>query len=217
MDNKILVNNIKKLCLENNISISTLEKEMFMSPGLISRWTKNTPALDRIMEIANYFHVSLDSLVEGTNDENNNNNQNVDRLLSILYNKTRDAEVVWRIYDTKNTENDAVSKKIASVINSKSMDCFYCNVNNGNFILMVNYINEEYDLSLYVLADQYSEPVKKCSGNEKLYKLYDYLSKLYFDQLNNIKTENFIDDFINQSSSISQNNKITLLKSVVNE
>ncbi|MBD5395902.1 MAG: helix-turn-helix transcriptional regulator [Lachnospiraceae bacterium] len=218
MDNKILVNNIKKLCSDNNISISALEKEMYMSPGLISRWTKNTPAIDRVVEIAKYFHVSLDTLIGNASNEIENNNKNINRLLLGLYNKTHNVEIKWQIFNPKYAEDGLVNKKISSIISPKNADCFYCNVNGGNFILIVNYNDEEKDLSLYVLADPNSTPKAICYDNEKLNNIYDYLNKLYSEQLNDIKTNNFIDDFINQSNnSLSSNGKITVLKNVVNE
>ena len=68
MNNQLLVNNIKKLCKDRNVSISTLEKDLFMSPGLISRWAKTTPTLDRVVEIANYFHVYVDYVVDNTKE-----------------------------------------------------------------------------------------------------------------------------------------------------
>lgn len=217
MDNKILVSNIKKLCSDNNISISTLEKEMFMSPGLISRWAKNTPAIDRVAEIANYFHVTLDTLIGNTNNENANDNKNINRLLAALYNRTHKVDIKWQIFNPKYTEDSLVNKKISSVANQKNSDCFYCNVNGGNFILTVNYNDEDIELSLYVLADPNSTPQSICCDNDKLSNIYDYLNRLYSNQLNDIKTNNFINEFIDESSNLSSNGKITVLKNAVNE
>ena len=217
MDNKILVNNIKKLCLDNDISISALEKEMYMSPGLISRWTKNTPALDRIIDIANYFHVSLDVLVGNANEEKINDNKKIYRMLLTLYNKSRDAEIEWQIFNPETAEDTILTQKISSIVNPNNMDCFFCNINAGSFILTINYSENENELSLYVLADQNSIPELTCSDNEKLSKLYEYLSKRYSKQLNTIKTDNFIDEFISQYNNILSDGKITVLKSAVND
>lgn len=213
MNNQILVNNIKKLCKENNVTISVLERELFMSPGLISRWTKNMPALDRVIEIANYFNVSLDTLIGNANDEKSDEDKNIERLILTLYNKSVDAEIEWQVFNPSNAEDSISTKKISSIINS-NMDCFFCNVNNGYFILTVTYNNEEKQLSLYVLADQYSLPESKCSKNEKLYNLYSYLMKRHSKLLNKIKTKNFIDDFLKQDNTDSN---IAVLKTVVNE
>lgn len=214
MNNQILVNNIKKLCKDNGITPSVLEKELFMSPGLVSRWTKNMPALDRIIEIANYFNVSLDTLIGNANDEKDNNDINIERLISTLYNKSIEIEIEWQIFNPNNAQDNIITKKILSIAND-NIDCFFCNVNDGYFILTVTHNEEKKELSLYVLADKYSFPEIICRKNEKLYNLYNYLLKRYSKHLNKIKTNNFIDDFLNQNNT-GNNHNITLLKAVVN-
>lgn len=213
MNNQILVNNIKKLCKENNVTISVLERELFMSPGLISRWTKNMPALDRVIEIANYFNVPLDTLIGNANDDKNNDDKKIERLTSALYNKSIEAEIEWQIFNPNNIEDNIGNKKISSILDN-NMDCFFCNVNEGYFILTITHNEDDKKLSLYVLADQYSHPELKYSKNDKLCNLCNYLLKRYSKQLNNIKTNNFIDDFLKQEST---NSNIAVLKTVVNE
>lgn len=217
MNNQTLVNNIKKLCKDNNISTSMLEKELLMSPGLISRWSKNMPTLDRVMEIANFFHVSLDELIGNANDEQGSDNRNINKLIVTLYNKSVEAEIEWQVFNPVNASDGINTKKIASIINLKNMDCFFCDVNNGNFILTITYNGKEKDLALYVLADQYSFPELRCSNNEKLNNLYRYLLKRLSNQLNKIKTNNFINDFINQNNNVISKDNITVLKTAVNE
>lgn len=219
MNNQILVNNIKKICKDKNISISILEKDLFMSPGLISRWTKTTPALDRVLEIANYLQVSLDTLI-GNANETTNNDKAINHLLLKLYNKTINAEIEWQIFNPNNVNESLHTKIISSIITENNMDCFYCNVNNGSFILTIVYNDSQKDLSLYVLADQNSIPELKCSDNEKLYNLYNYLLKRLSKQLNTMKTNNFINDFLNQNDDdASLPNNVTILKlsNAVNE
>lgn len=214
MNNLTLVNNIKKLCKDNNVSISTLEQDLNLSPGLISRWVKSTPAFDKILEIANYFHVSLDDLVGNTNSEKDTDDVSMTRLLLTLHNKSIEADIEWHVYNPAKTE-DIVSTKISSIINAKTDDCFYCNVNGGSFILKIRHNNKENELSLYVLPDQFSFPELKCSDNENLYNLYNYLLKRLSKRLNTIKTNNFINKFINETANLSTNN-ITIMPNAVN-
>lgn len=58
-----LVDKIKKLCEERNMSVPTLEKEFGFGYGSIYRWDTNTPSIDRVQKVADYFGVSIDSLV----------------------------------------------------------------------------------------------------------------------------------------------------------
>ncbi len=95
MDGSLLVENIRALCKKNKISITKLEADLFLSPGLISRWSRNVPALDKIMDIADYFNVSLDELVghsKGASDLTG-------RLLITLENRTLSADITWEILD----------------------------------------------------------------------------------------------------------------------
>ena len=137
MNNQILVNNIKKICKDKNISISVMERDLFMSPGLISRWTKTTPALDRVLEIASYLQVSLDTLIGNANETSNNNDRTINYLLLKLYNRTLNAEIDWQIFDPHNVNKNLYTQIISSIITKNNMDCFYCNVNNGSFILTI--------------------------------------------------------------------------------
>lgn len=125
MNNQVLVNNIKKLCKDRNVSISTLEKDLFMSPGLISRWTKTTPALDRVVEIANYFHVSVDSLVD-TMKEAAYNNPKLKQLLYMLYSKSDSEDLTWSVFYRCHADGNKNTKFLLSLANRHNIDCFYC-------------------------------------------------------------------------------------------
>lgn len=64
-NNDILVNNIKKKCEEQGISVSELERKLNFYHGLVSRWTKSemVPGLDKIESIAKYFEITIDALL----------------------------------------------------------------------------------------------------------------------------------------------------------
>lgn len=94
MDNKIIVDSIKELCKKNNITMTSLEEKLGLSQGLISRWGKTTPSLDKIMDIADYFKVSLDEVTGYNNIES--------MFISVLYNKTKDKTFKWYKTDTLN-------------------------------------------------------------------------------------------------------------------
>lgn len=218
MNNQTLVNNIKNICKEKNISVSTLERELFMSPGLISRWAKTTPTLDRVLDIASYLQVSLDDLT-GNNTEKNSNDRTTNHLLLKLYKETTNAEIDWEIFNPNNADECLTTQIISSLVADNCMDCFYCNVNGGSFIITITYNNTQNELSLYALADQNSRPVLQCCNNAKLFDLYDYLLKRLSNQLNSMKTNNFINNFLNADSEPSPPNNVTFLKltTAVNE
>lgn len=88
MDNELLVKSIRELCKKNNVAVSQLENDLNFGAGLISRWIKSSPSLDKIIDISDYFHVSIDEVV-GYNINTN------DVFLSKLYDQTSNGDIKW--------------------------------------------------------------------------------------------------------------------------
>ena len=191
MDNKLLIENIRKLCQEHKVSISQLERDLYMSPGLISRWSKNTPTLDRIIDIAEYFGVSLDTIAP-VNSTSSNNGKTINQLLTFLYMQSTQADLEWNIFDINNPPYEATFPHTHTPENFFHSDSFYCNINNGYFFFAIEYDSPRIILSLYALADRHSYPELICPDFDKLENLYTYLTKRYGKQLNNMKTNAFI-------------------------
>lgn len=62
---KIFCERLKKLRLENNLSLRQLAEQISSTKQAISNWENEyrAPSLEAAIEIANYFEVSLDYLV----------------------------------------------------------------------------------------------------------------------------------------------------------
>jgi len=60
---RLLFNNIVALCKSRNISISKLEKEIGVGNATIRTWEKVSPSVDRVKLVAEFFGVSVDSLI----------------------------------------------------------------------------------------------------------------------------------------------------------
>lgn len=54
---------IRHLCKINSISINKLEKETGITRGSIARWDKNSPSIDKVIPVAEYFGVSVDWII----------------------------------------------------------------------------------------------------------------------------------------------------------
>lgn len=148
MDNELLVKSIKNICQINNISVSQLENTLRFSPSLISRWNKTSPSLDKIVDIADYFHVSLDEVVGRTNNNTN------DDFLKVLYNKTINKEIQWNIFDQ--SKNESGLKK------------YHKNFEYGTFLSQEDYeefCNTHKQISYYF---------EYCHGYISIYVLYKY-------------------------------------------
>lgn len=222
MDNKTLVSNIKKLCQERQIPISQLEKDLYMSPGLISRWTKNVPAIDRIVEIAEYFDISIDSLIKDPS-VSHSDMKSAQRLISALYQQTIEAVISWEILDIRQPI-DGIPTDIPPISKySADSDLFYCPFQQGFFLLAAHYTkNIQPELALYILPDTRSYPEHVCSDYSRLARLYEYLVRRLAHQLNALKTEQFITDFLESTHAPDESGdnlaieKITPLKLVSN-
>lgn len=56
---------IQKLCEENHIAITALEKELEFGRGSIGKMKNGSTSAKRLQKIADYFHVSVDYLMNG--------------------------------------------------------------------------------------------------------------------------------------------------------
>ena len=59
-----LYEKIKMLTAEKKMSIRQLEEKLGFGNGTINRWRKNTPGVDKLEKVANYFNVSIDYLLD---------------------------------------------------------------------------------------------------------------------------------------------------------
>lgn len=66
----MIYENIKRLCNEKGITISTLEKACGISNGTIGKWAdgKSAPRVPTAQRIAEYFGVSVDELLKSEVD-----------------------------------------------------------------------------------------------------------------------------------------------------
>lgn len=58
---------IKELCKANKISVNKLETDLGFGTGYVSKLDKSTPNMSKLSQIADYFNVSTDMLLEREN------------------------------------------------------------------------------------------------------------------------------------------------------
>ena len=59
----MLLENIRRLCSKKPVSIAKLERETGISNGTISRWDTSSPTVENVQKVADYFGVTIDSLI----------------------------------------------------------------------------------------------------------------------------------------------------------
>ncbi len=61
-----MLNRIKTLCDENNLSLTSLERELGFGKSTMRKWDKNAPSIDKVLLVADYFDVTMDYLIGRT-------------------------------------------------------------------------------------------------------------------------------------------------------
>lgn len=59
----MILERIKELCKEKNISIAGLEKEIGVGNGVIRNWDKSSPRVDTIKKVAEFLGVTVEKLI----------------------------------------------------------------------------------------------------------------------------------------------------------
>lgn len=205
MDNNIIVDSIKKLCKDKNITVSQLEKEIGLSQGLVSKWMNTTPSLDKIVDIADYFHVSIDEVVGYKQD---------DMFLTMLCDLTNSKKIKWFMVNKDTTEKVANIEKTFPYEyydEEKYTEKSYFTKYKDGFIIIYAFhkygklINPD-ELSLYIQPSE--------NNNEFAWQDYstNNLKSLWIDILSNmdqvpveIKAEqlktSFVDEFRKNNNS----------------
>ena len=208
MDNKLLVNSIRELCKKNKISISKLESDLNFGAGLISRWAKSSPSIDKIIDIADYFHISLDEVVgyHGNVD---------DKFLEKLILKTEDNTIKWKNNKyNKHHDDGEILSDIPTMIylgsdeqnitlNTRPYNemMFFVKINNVFISLYGYYIDDcvnPINIKLFIQPDENPNLIEQDYSNEQLKVLW--LKVLYSsgDQApSKIRVEEFKNSFIN--------------------
>ena len=65
----MIYTNIISLCNAKKISVAKLERETGLANGTVGRWKKSSPTIDNVVKVADFFGVTVDSLISKTSRE----------------------------------------------------------------------------------------------------------------------------------------------------
>lgn len=225
MDNELMVKTIRELCMKNNISISQLESDLEFGAGLVSRWTKSSPSIDKVVDIADYFHVSLDEVVGYHNVVN-------DKFLEKLIKQTADKTIKWNKYVNDNTTNQPKQYfdsfyDLQGFCSQEDADQYYDTHKEISYFVQINniYISlygmYEYhniinpsDIKLFIQPGEEAQLIEQDYSYEQLKVLW--LKVLYMlgdNAPDEIKAEEFKNSFINDFKNpepLKQKSKIVI-------
>lgn len=101
---------IEKLRKSRNISQGKLEKELGFSNGSISKWKTSTPNPERLQKLAEYFNVSMDYLLNGTDKDglSEKDNKDIAKDLENIKRKLENKEDGPASYDGQEIPDDDI-------------------------------------------------------------------------------------------------------------
>ena len=199
MDNELLVKSIRETCKENNITPSQLENELGFGAGLISRWSKSSPSLDKIIDIADYFKISIDELIGRKIDSTF---LEEDSFLFTLMKFTKDKSLIWNIdknYLIKEICNQSyedifgIYKYDAEIYNTSLNESQY-NIYYGKM--------DDIDIALYIRPDNNSIPVLQNYSSDSLEDIWYEIRKKYKGIPDELKAEKIKSQIVNKGRDI---------------
>lgn len=110
-------NNLKNLRNEAQINQKTLASRFRVTQATISSWEngRTAPSFEQLIQIADYFDVSVDYLIGRTNIDNNyvyNPQKDIADILEILQQTdNREREVIYRLLKEYTKAKKAFSKE----------------------------------------------------------------------------------------------------------
>lgn len=161
MDNELLVKSVRELCKTHNISPSKLENELNFGAGLISRWIKSSPSIDKIIDIADYFHVSLDEVVGRNLIE-----EKEDKLIISLMQMTLNKEIEWEFVSNPEeaTINNKSYEELFFLFQGEEIEVYKSKFDQSVIFFIVQYDIEQgvmrnLSIEVYIQPDKASTPV----------------------------------------------------------
>lgn len=204
MDNEKIVNSIKELCKKHGITANYLETEIGASQGLISRWLKTTPSLDKLIDIADYFDVSLDNVIGRNNSTNNN-----ELFVKQIYTLTQNNELEWEGYALIEHADYLKLREYSEGYNMEYQELYIANYQTGKIIILMQYDMdygrvEEYKIDLFLQPDNESEIFPEECDETQLYKLWQYIYTSKYGELDETKIDNFKEKIMNKNTKKSE-------------
>ncbi|MBD5534583.1 MAG: helix-turn-helix transcriptional regulator [Lachnospiraceae bacterium] len=214
MNNEQIVTSIRLLCQEHNITITKLEETLGMSQGLISRWNKSDPSLSKVIDIANYFKVSLDEVTGYKNIVN-------DKFIGKLLFQTTNEILKWHIYN--NDENDPkqyfeplndygfLSQEDANdYFRNHTELSYYTQINNGYVSIYCYYeydnIKTPINIKLFIQPNKNTSLILQDYTKEQLLPLWlKILYTLNEEAPDEIKAEELKNSFVLEDDNVTFN------------
>lgn len=192
VDNQRFLFNVRQACKEKGITVSQLESALGWSQGLISRWSKTSPSVDKLIELVNYLGVSYERLLGG--GKSDTSESPASSIGQKLAERTRRGKIVW-----KPCEGDSVAAGLVGMISEGDClaDLAYCTTyEDGYFFLVMAEGDEVYAPRLYLSPDATTPPTYEPCDEKSLSITLEYADPALCDSWRRRKTNQFKERFL---------------------
>lgn len=206
MNNEKMIEVIRSLCKSKNITPTKLEEDLGFSQGLISRWKDKNPNIDRIIDIADYFKVSLDEVV-------GRDQIVIDNFISSLIEETENNNIIWHKYNDKvnfvkqyygeniNPNDFIDSDQFEDYLNSHASISYYSTYSEGYISIYSFYkkfeIIKPNDIKLFIQPGINAELIPQKYNKDELLPLWlKVIYALGYEQPDEVKAEELKNAFI---------------------
>lgn len=213
LDNKVLIDNIRRLCDKHDIKITNLEKELGFGAGIISRWGKDAdPSLSKILQIAEYFKVSIDDIVGYEYIVH-------DKFIEKLISQTACKVIRWNHYDNNQNESPkqyfepsyesyifTSQKDVDNFVEKHKEISYYTSINYGYVSVYASYeyhnIIMPFNIKLFIQPDKDAELIEQDFTYDQLKVLWlKILYSMEEDIPDIIKAEELKNSFVNENEA----------------
>jgi transcriptional regulator with XRE-family HTH domain len=195
-----LLEKIQSLCDQKGITIYKLEQETDLTKGSIRKWETSSPSSEKLLKVAKYFNVSMESLIDGKDLQQSKTYLFIDKLFKVSslnlmkwwvwdYDPERATYLEYEFYKKFDLYSFKEFKKGCDEYSSNN--AFYTEYNKSSSYLLLKIHNiqkDSYKISFFIF----------CNGEINYYASDENISLLE-DLFQLVKTKVLgIDDLIEQ-------------------
>lgn len=190
-DKEALVERIRCVCKEKGVSIAQMEKDFDWSQGVISRWTKNSPSIDKVMEVIHYLKVDYVTIL-GELEFLDQGQEDVKEISEKLFDETEAGRIEWEL-----CKKDFKHKEIQSFLKQNEKCKVYAALYDKVYFLLILNREEVGTMDMGVVRGTSGKirfiEQKTDKWMEKLLELIDLDE---YDIWDEAKTEYYINQFM---------------------
>ncbi len=195
MNNQKFVANVRGICKAKGLSVSQVENALGWSAGLISRWNKACPSIEKVAELIAYLGVPFEELL---GDSQNAGEGESIRVVEKLVRQTKKGEIVWQP-----CREDVNAAELITMLEqdeiSPELAYFYAYHKGYFFLVMAENGKLPLSLRLYLSPDRNTIPCLESDDVEGLAPLLRAVDRELYQAWAVSKANQFRQEFLSDN------------------